>query len=67
LNIDFKVKVLNQDIMDIKAYLKRLHYQKETKVSKEVLWELQQAHLLTVPFENLDIHYQQKISLDLDT
>ncbi|MBL4650017.1 MAG: arylamine N-acetyltransferase [Aureispira sp.] len=67
MNIDFKVKVLNQDIMDIKAYLKRLHYQKETKVSKEVLWELQQAHLLTVPFENLDIHYQQKISLDLET
>jgi N-hydroxyarylamine O-acetyltransferase len=53
--------------MDIKRYLQRIQYQKTTKVSKEVLWELQKAHLLTVPFENLDIHYQQEISLDLAT
>lgn len=53
--------------MDIKTYLKRLHYQKEIKVSKELLWDLQKAHLLTVPFENLDIHYQQEINLDLET
>jgi N-hydroxyarylamine O-acetyltransferase len=52
--------------MDIKRYLKRLHFQKAPEVSKEVLWELQKAHLLTVPFENLDIHYKQAIKLDLE-
>lgn len=67
MNIDLKVKVLKQDIMELRTYLKRLHYQKEIKVSKEVLWDLQKAHLLTVPVENLDIHYQQEINLDLET
>lgn len=66
MNIDLKAKILDQNIMDIKRYLERLQYKKETSVSKQVLRELQKAHLLRIPFENLDIHYQQEISLDLE-
>lgn len=53
--------------MDIATYLERLHYQKKITISKAVLWELQKAHLLNVPFENLDIHYKNKINLDLQS
>lgn len=53
--------------MDIKAYLERIQYQKEIKVCKNVLFDLQKSHLQNVPFENLDIHYHNKIVLDLDS
>ena len=52
--------------MDIGAYLKRINFQQKVAVTKEVLFELQRAHLLAVPFENLDIHYGTKIELNLD-
>jgi len=52
--------------MDIDSYLKRINFQQEIAVTKEVLFNLQRAHLLAVPFENLDIHYGTKIKLDLD-
>jgi len=51
--------------MDSASYLKRINYQKPISVNKVTLFGLQKAHLLTVPFENLDIHYDKKISLDL--
>lgn len=53
--------------MDITAYLKRIQYNKKIEVTKKVLWELQKTHLLSVPFENLDIHNKQEIRLDLAT
>lgn len=53
--------------MDIAAYLKRIDYQNSLEISKKILFNLQKAHLLAVPFENLDIHYNQPILLDLPT
>ena len=53
--------------MDIQAYLERIQYQKEIKVSKNVLFDLQEAHLRSVPFENLDIHYHKNIELDAES
>lgn len=53
--------------MDVELYLNRINYNKQIDVSKEVLFELQAAHLLSIPFENLDIHYNQKIKLDIDS
>jgi N-hydroxyarylamine O-acetyltransferase len=52
--------------MDIQLYLDRINYKSQVSVRKEVLFELQAAHLLSIPFENLDIHYQNKIKLDID-
>lgn len=49
--------------IDVGAYLKRIGVdQKEASLS--YLRELQKAHLHSVPFENLDIHYRSKIVLD---
>jgi N-hydroxyarylamine O-acetyltransferase len=50
--------------MDTAAYLDRIGYTGERTPSLAVLRALQQAHLFTVPFENLDIHRGVRITLD---
>ncbi|UII80620.1 arylamine N-acetyltransferase [Flagellimonas sp. CMM7] len=52
--------------MNVSAYLNRIKYNKEVEIDKPTLFGLQRAHLLSVPFENLDIHYKNKIVLDMD-
>ncbi|HEV7375476.1 MAG TPA: arylamine N-acetyltransferase [Pyrinomonadaceae bacterium] len=50
--------------MDIKAYLERINYHGSLAPTAETLRELQVAHLLAVPFENLSIHAGQPIVLE---
>ena len=50
--------------MDIDAYLDRINYHGSRAVNSETLRELQVAHLLAVPFENLSIHAHEPIVLD---
>lgn len=50
--------------MDTATYLKRINYRKPIKPDVQTLHELQHAHLLTVPFENLDIGWKRPIRLD---
>lgn len=52
--------------MDIMAYLDRINYHGPLAPTAEALRELQVAHLLTVPFENLSIHAKEPIVLDDD-
>ena len=49
--------------MDTNAYLERINYHGSLAPSAEMLRELQLAHLLAVPFENLSIHAKQPIVL----
>ena len=49
--------------MNIKAYLERINYHGSLAPTAETLRQLQLAHLLAVPFENLSIHAQQPIVL----
>ncbi|SNS45720.1 N-hydroxyarylamine O-acetyltransferase [Ekhidna lutea] len=49
--------------IDIEAYLERIGLSHKP-ASLEYLKKLQKAHLLHIPFENLDIHYKNKITLD---
>jgi N-hydroxyarylamine O-acetyltransferase len=51
--------------MNIQHYLERIHFTKTVEISKSVLFELQRLHLKHIPFENLDIHYNSKINLDV--
>ena len=51
--------------MHIEKYFKRLKYKGPAIASLELLEQLQQLHLLHIPFENLDIHW--KIPIELDT
>ena len=50
--------------MDIASYLQRIKISQLEKPNLSFLSELQEKHLLTVPFENLDIHQGKKIVLD---
>jgi N-hydroxyarylamine O-acetyltransferase len=52
--------------MNIEAYLKRINYNGPITPTPETLRDLQVAHLLTVPFENLSIHSGEPIVLDED-
>ena len=51
--------------MNIETYLRRIQYNGETTVSLQTLTQLQKAHLLHIPFENLDIH--QNVPIQLNT
>ncbi len=50
--------------MNIKAYLNRINYHGSLAPNAETLLELQVAHLLAVPFENLSIHVKEPIVLE---
>ena len=50
--------------MDVAAYLERINYHGPLEPTAETLRELQVAHLLAVPFENLSIHAGEPIVLD---
>ena len=52
--------------MDRRAYLNRIGYNGPLAVDADTLRQLQVAHLLTVPFENLSIHVGEPIVLDND-
>lgn len=50
--------------MDIPIYVDRIHYTGNVKPDAQTLAGLQRAHMLTVPFENLDIGLKRPIRLD---
>src|SRR6266567_1673652 len=50
--------------MDLHDYLKRLNYHGSLEPTLLSLQALHEAHLLAVPFENLNIHLGRKILLD---
>jgi len=52
--------------MSIEEYLFRIGVEKVKPPSLEFLAELQNTHLLNIPFEDLDIPYRDKIILDLE-
>lgn len=53
--------------LNLEAYFNRINYTGRTDVSYETLYELHLAHALSVPFENLDIHNNKPISLDIES
>ena len=52
--------------MDVSRYLARIQVDAPTSIDLTSLAKLQKAHLKSVPFENLDIHYGKHITLDLE-
>lgn len=50
--------------MDRARYLQRINYHGSLSPTAQTLSALQQAHLLSVPFENLDISLKRPIQLD---
>jgi len=54
----------NRKIMNLNSYLKRIKISQPEKPNLSFLSKLQEQHLLSVPFENLDIHQGEKIVLE---
>lgn len=50
--------------MKLETYLKRINYHGSLAPAADTLRDLQVAHLLTVPFENLSIHFAETIVLE---
>lgn len=50
--------------VDAAAYLERIKYAGPLEPTAETLCGLHRAHMLSVPFENLDIHWGNEILLD---
>ncbi len=50
--------------MDLSAYLERIGHEGRVEPSAESLRAMHRAHMLNVPFENLDIHLGREIVLD---
>lgn len=52
--------------MTLQDYLDRIRYAGHVAPTLEVLRDLHRAHMLAVPFENLDIHLKREITLDVE-
>lgn len=52
--------------MDINLYLERIGYQGSLEPSLQTLRAVHRQHLLTIPYENLDIHLGRRLELDLE-
>lgn len=50
--------------MEINAYLERINYTGSVKADTQTLYGLHLAHMLAVPFENLDIGLKRPIHID---
>lgn len=53
--------------MKLEEYLNRIKYGGYIKNNRETLKELHKCHVLSVPFEDLDIHLNRPINLDLES
>ncbi len=51
--------------LDLEAYLQRIGYSGGLEPTVETLTALHRAHVLSIPFENLDILLGRPIRLDL--
>lgn len=49
--------------MNTQSYLKRINYHQPLKADKETLFQIHEAHLYHIPFENLNIQYDIPIVL----
>ncbi len=53
-------------MINITQYLSRIKFNEIPKTNLQTLLQLQRSHLLNIPFENLDIHNNIQIRLDIN-
>jgi len=51
--------------VDIDRYLNRIQFRGDISLNEECLIKLHSCHIMSIPFEALDIHLNRQISLDL--
>ena len=52
--------------MKLENYLQRIHYTGPLAPTEATLRQLHRAHLLAIPYENLDIHLGRRLTLDIE-
>ncbi len=52
--------------MDTLKYLQRIKFDTQVNIDDETFMQIHQQHVLTVPFENLDVHYNRFFDLELE-
>lgn len=57
---------MEQLILNVNDYLERIHYRGGLQPTRETLVALHRAHLLNIPYENLEIHLGGALSLELE-
>lgn len=65
-NLIINISAMEQ-LMDIDAYFQRIRYTGGHTPTLETLKAVHRAHMMAVPFENLDIHLGRRILLDKDS
>ncbi len=58
---------MSHEGLDTQSYLRRISYSSSLTPTAETLRKIHRAHMLSVPFENLDIYMKRPIELDLDS
>lgn len=48
--------------MDLRAYFDRIGFCGETRIDRETLFAIHRAHLLAIPYENLDVVLRQRVT-----
>lgn len=51
--------------MDLSAYLRRIGYGGPLRPDRETLFALHRAHMLAIPYENLDVQFGRRLSTDV--
>ncbi len=54
-----------KNLLDISAYLDRIHFDGLPRPTEQALFDLQRAHLRAISYENLDIHLGRALTLDV--
>ena len=62
-NFNWKQKIPK---IDVERYLRRIGYEALSLPTLEYLKKLHKNHLFSIPFENLDIHWQREIILEIE-
>lgn len=55
---------MTEQLFNLDAYFKRIQYTGKRTVSAKTLKQLHTAHVMRIPFENLDIFHKKNISLE---
>jgi N-hydroxyarylamine O-acetyltransferase len=65
-NAKFRARFYQGESMKVRQYLDRINYSGSLEPTLETLIALHRAHLQTIPYENLEIHFGRKLGLKLE-
>ncbi|AKN33767.1 arylamine N-acetyltransferase [Clostridium carboxidivorans P7] len=58
---------MSKKLFNISSYFERIKYEGGRDVSYETLCNLHMAHMMNIPFENLNVYYKKPVLLDMES